>query len=179
MKRYPPIQPRPDPSVPPPPPPPEDQQPQPPGQKVLAPRRTITQSACASCRQKKVKCDGRRPRCYRCARKTTECVYASDAAAGETTRRVAALQRRFDALEDETRRLRRLFAFLRDRPEAEALTIFMRVRGAASPLDVLFEVQDADLLVGGCGGGRSCSPAVSPPAEHCCSGDWRNILRGR
>ncbi|KAI0482583.1 hypothetical protein GGR56DRAFT_685464 [Xylariaceae sp. FL0804] len=118
----------------------------------LPPRRVAVSAACESCRQKKAKCDGERPRCARCARLDAACVYGTRA--GET--RATALRRRSRSLGDEVAHLRALFEFIRVRPEAEALEVVRRIRAAgpgdAGPLAVRLPPPPAPVVSGAEGG---------------------------
>ncbi|KAJ0131801.1 Uncharacterized protein HZ326_25110 [Fusarium oxysporum f. sp. albedinis] len=40
--------------------------------------RVGTRTACESCRQKKIRCNGGRPMCKRCIETTTDCIYRTD-----------------------------------------------------------------------------------------------------
>jgi hypothetical protein len=66
----------------------------------------------------------RRPTCSRCQALRTECVY--EAQEGES--RWSALRRRKRDVEADRDDLRELLGFLQQRPEAEALDIFHRIR---------------------------------------------------
>ncbi|KAH6658018.1 hypothetical protein BKA67DRAFT_556967 [Truncatella angustata] len=86
-------------------------------------RHTIS-LACQRCRQKKVKCDGRRPHCEACSTKEAECHYNDDP---ENTTH-AHLIRDFRRLEQQQKELLEVFDMLKTRPQAEADVIYQHLR---------------------------------------------------
>ncbi|KAI3394728.1 hypothetical protein diail_2257 [Diaporthe ilicicola] len=111
----------------------------------LPPRRSAVLAACESCRLKKAKCDGRRPRCSRCERHSPRgtCEYLANV--GET--QAVAFKRRGRTAAEEVVQMRELFSFIHNRSETDALEIFRRMRLLKDPLVVLQSVRDADLVM--------------------------------
>ncbi|KAB5511549.1 hypothetical protein GE09DRAFT_905073, partial [Coniochaeta sp. 2T2.1] len=100
-------------------------------------------AACEPCREHKTKCDGNRPSCNACLRRTTECRF--EAEPKET--HVQALKRKFDSLQGEASSLQQVYDLLRTRPEAEALSIFHKIRDGESHESILQFVRHGDLLL--------------------------------
>ncbi|KAF1841951.1 uncharacterized protein K460DRAFT_409390 [Cucurbitaria berberidis CBS 394.84] len=84
---------------------------------LRTPRGKITSIACESCRKRKSKCDGVRPKCNTCQSKNLTCVYdvAED---GKTTTQLRAHVRRLVKELEETRSLIPLFVKTPDRASA-------------------------------------------------------------
>ncbi|KJZ69553.1 hypothetical protein HIM_11046 [Hirsutella minnesotensis 3608] len=147
------------------------------GTPVLKMKRTLTLVACDSCRKRRVKvgdhsqipatpfssrahaghqCDGKRPRCGQCTRKSEDCQY--EAGEGETV--LLALKKRIGELEGEHIRYKGLFNLLRTRPEREASEILRRIRTAEEPLLVLEAINHAELMLS-----EICSDGEGPSDE--------------
>ncbi|KAB5539349.1 hypothetical protein GE09DRAFT_315696 [Coniochaeta sp. 2T2.1] len=88
-------------------------------------------------------CDGNRPSCNACLRRSTECRF--EAEPKET--HVQALKRKFDSLQGEASSLQQVYELLRTRPEAEALSIFHKIRDGESHESILQFVRHGDLLL--------------------------------
>ncbi|KAK8174600.1 hypothetical protein BC567DRAFT_228551 [Phyllosticta citribraziliensis] len=85
---------------------------------------TLVVAACGACRQRKSKCDGRRPQCQPCNNKDTECVY--DTPPNET--RTGALKAKNEELQQEVTSMKKVLDMLRSRPTTEAEDLFKRLR---------------------------------------------------
>lgn len=99
--------------------------------------------ACDQCRKKKCKCDGRRPVCLACEATNRACRYDAEPDAP----RSVTLKRKYDLLEEETAKLRELYALLKSRPEPEAMVVFQRLRMARDLPTVLDSMHGGELLV--------------------------------
>lgn len=102
-------------------------------------------AACLSCRRRKVKCNGGRPTCQRCAEQGLTCEYDADL----DSTRMLTLKRRQVELKTEVDDLRDLFSLLQTRPEQDALEIFRRIRAnpTADVHSVVDFVRSGDLLL--------------------------------
>ncbi|KAK3709951.1 hypothetical protein LTR37_010570 [Vermiconidia calcicola] len=90
------------------------------------PRRAfLTQNACTRCRQKKSKCDGKRPICGRCGKHGVECLYD---VAEEGLTRMQNIQRQLESKTQEHGKLVNLFERLRHSTDNEAANILARLR---------------------------------------------------
>ncbi|KXJ88184.1 hypothetical protein Micbo1qcDRAFT_207448 [Microdochium bolleyi] len=99
--------------------------------------------ACEGCRRRKAKCDGARPACRGCVRRKLPCHYGGYE--GETPRQ--ALKRKYGELQSLDSDYACVFAALRDRPEAEATTIFRRLRQAGDVRSLARHIEQGDLLL--------------------------------
>lgn len=106
-------------------------------------RRPAVKVACEPCRQRRIKCDDRRPKCGPCARRGDTCVYGSD----DKESSINALKRRIAYLQNENLRYRDLVGVLRSWTESEAFEIFTRLRAAEDPLRVLDTVREAEIIL--------------------------------
>jgi hypothetical protein len=88
-------------------------------------------------------CDGNRPSCNACIRRASECKF--EAEPKETHFR--ALKRKYDALQSEASSMQQVFDLLQTRPEAEALSIFHKIRDGESHASILQCVRHGDLLL--------------------------------
>lgn len=75
--------------------------------------------ACNKCRTRKVKCDGQRPTCAKCADRGLECVYAAEPDAPP----IIALKRKHDALQRENDEVNQLLSHLKSVAQPDALKI--------------------------------------------------------
>ncbi|KAL7790796.1 hypothetical protein V8C37DRAFT_176366 [Trichoderma ceciliae] len=100
--------------------------------------------ACESCRRRKIKCDGNRPKCSGCVRRQIECLYAS-AHREETVS--AALKRKYQEEGKKSSLYEELFAALQTCPEKDAMTMFSLVRQGIDPGALLRQIRDCDLLL--------------------------------
>ncbi|KAI8712194.1 Zn(2)-C6 fungal-type domain-containing protein [Fusarium sp. LHS14.1] len=86
--------------------------------------------ACRSCRQNKVKCDGRRPQCGTCSSRLRSCRYESKV----NMPRRAALKTRLEALE-------KLFSTLQAKPTKDANLLLQQIR-SSDDIDALLDLED-------------------------------------
>jgi hypothetical protein len=112
--------------------------------------RPQTQVACAECRRRKTKvnqaivkeqvsifsltieqCDGNRPSCARCAKKSATCEYSVE----HDTSRLTSLRQRAEALQTELDMLHELIRYIHTRSNIEAHEGFRRLRACEDPLD--------------------------------------------
>ncbi|KAK0710501.1 hypothetical protein B0T21DRAFT_387411 [Apiosordaria backusii] len=108
----------------------------------LPPRRSAAIAACETCREKKAKCDSRRPSCGRCLSNGVQCNYTTKV--NETlTQADKREKQQFKKQRDE---LLHLFASLRDKPELEAKEIFARIRDTNDPFELCQSLRDAELM---------------------------------
>ncbi|KAH7414147.1 hypothetical protein DE146DRAFT_19104 [Phaeosphaeria sp. MPI-PUGE-AT-0046c] len=98
----------------------------------LPPKRHRVSLACAACRGRKTKCDGRRPICHECVARESPCQY--------TETETAIQKRRHEALEA-------LFEMLKSFPESEANALLARVRTGADPSLLVEQVTHGTLLM--------------------------------
>ncbi|CAE7194778.1 Zn [Pyrenophora teres f. teres] len=108
----------------------------------LLPRERVA-SACDQCRVRKIKCNGKRPVCLECVRRSTPCHYA----ARSTETQGQALKRKYDALQSENEAYAELFNLIRTRPDDEAFEIIRRIKMGADARDILKHIKEADLLI--------------------------------
>ena len=112
--------------------------------KSMHARRQLTRVACNSCRRKKAKCDGVRPRCGRCVTEQSECSF--DCEAGES--RALSLKRKNQALQTELEQHKQLLEVLSFCSKARAFDILAALRSPKAPkqIDSLLDfVRDGDL----------------------------------
>ena len=100
-------------------------------------------SACDQCRARKIKCNGERPVCIECVKRSTSCHYATRSS--ETQGQ--ALKRKYDALEAENEAYVELFKLIRTSSDSESYELLRRVRKGHDVEDVLREIKEADLLI--------------------------------
>ena len=100
-------------------------------------------SACDQCRARKIKCNGERPVCIECVKRSTSCHYATRSS--ETQGQ--ALKRKYDALEAENEAYVELFKLIRTSSDSESYELLRRVRKGRDVEDVLREIKEADLLI--------------------------------
>jgi len=108
----------------------------------LLPRERVA-SACDQCRARKIKCNGNRPVCLECVRRSTSCHYA----ARSTETQGQALKRKYDALQSENEAYAELFNLIRTRPDNESYEILRRIKMGTDVRDVLKHIKEADLLI--------------------------------
>ncbi|KAH7029827.1 uncharacterized protein B0I36DRAFT_245517 [Microdochium trichocladiopsis] len=99
--------------------------------------------ACDHCRRRKVKCDGARPACKYCTKRGLACRYPT--LEGET--RSQALKRKYGELQSLEDPYVRVFAALRDRPEAEATALLRRLRQSDDVRFLARQIEQGDLLL--------------------------------
>ncbi|KAM0248381.1 hypothetical protein ACHAQJ_009506 [Trichoderma viride] len=110
----------------------------------IRPVRKSINVACESCRKRKTKCDGIRPKCSNCEARELVCQYAS-AHRGETF--TAALKRKYQEENEKTNAYEDLFATLQSCPEKDAMNMFGLVRHGVDPRYLLRQMKDCDLLM--------------------------------
>lgn len=106
-------------------------------------RRDRVSSACDQCRARKSKCNGDRPVCHECLKRSTSCNYA--ARSSETQGQ--ALKRRHDELQTQNDAYAELFGLIQSRPDFESHEILRRIKMGAEVSSVLRHVREADLLM--------------------------------
>ncbi|SCO81443.1 related to nitrate assimilation regulatory protein nirA [Fusarium oxysporum] len=118
--------------------------------RVDLPKRTVTSVACETCRRRKIKCNGLRPKCLACTNRRAECVYMTEPS--ET--RISAIKRKHDELQKQLEDggssqsdLQQLFDAIRDRDEKDAMTIMRRIRTGEDPSTILRHLRAGDLLL--------------------------------
>ncbi|USP80776.1 hypothetical protein yc1106_08050 [Curvularia clavata] len=109
-------------------------------------------SACDQCRIRKIKCNGSRPVCLECIKRSTSCHYATRSA--ETQGQ--ALKRKYDALQAENEAYAELFNLIKTRPDDESHEILRRIKMGSDVMDVLRRIKEADLLM-------QLNPSTPPP----------------
>ncbi|KAH6677869.1 hypothetical protein F5X68DRAFT_264025 [Plectosphaerella plurivora] len=119
-------------------------------------------AACLGCRRRKVKCNGGRPTCQRCAEQGLACEYDADL----DSTRMLTLKRRQVELKTEIDDLRDLFSLLQTRPEQDALEILRRIRtGPAGDVHGVVDfVRSGDLLLQGTALSTAASGLDDPQA---------------
>ncbi|KAK0661700.1 putative nitrogen assimilation transcription factor nirA [Cercophora samala] len=108
----------------------------------LPPRRSAAIAACELCREKKAKCDSRRPSCGRCLSNGVPCNYTTKI--NETL--TQADKREKAQYKKERDDLLHLLVSIRDKPEREAENIFARLRVFNDPFEVCQSLKDAELM---------------------------------
>ncbi|KAF5612757.1 nitrate assimilation regulatory nirA [Fusarium sp. NRRL 25303] len=89
---------------------------------LAIPRKTKVISACQSCKLKKTRCDGDRPKCGPCMSKGRSCEYTAQGNKTET------LVRRQQALQENVESFAVLYRYLQERPANEAKALYERIR---------------------------------------------------
>ncbi|CAN9356267.1 unnamed protein product [Alternaria alternata] len=100
-------------------------------------------SACDQCRTRKIKCDGERPACIECTKRSTSCHYATRSA--ETQNQ--ALKRKFKVLQAENEAYAELFELIKTSSDTDSRELMRRVKMGGEVEDVLKRVKEADLLI--------------------------------
>ncbi|KAH6953155.1 hypothetical protein DER45DRAFT_575162 [Fusarium avenaceum] len=95
--------------------------------------------ACETCRRRKVRCNGHRPRCAGCARAGSDCTYSLTTADHD-------LSRRFKHAEMERTENQNLIDLLRSRNHEEANSILDLLRQDTSVRDILRKIEHGDML---------------------------------
>ncbi|KAF1911756.1 hypothetical protein BDU57DRAFT_85766 [Ampelomyces quisqualis] len=98
----------------------------------LPPKRHRVSLACAACRSRKTKCDGRRPKCQECVARESPCQY--------TETETAMQKRKHEDLET-------LFEMLKSFSEPEANALLSRVRAGADPSLLVEQVRHGSMLM--------------------------------
>ncbi|KAF2096473.1 nitrate assimilation regulatory protein nirA [Rhizodiscina lignyota] len=130
----------------------QDQQPSPPAEPAptTKPRRSGVIAACESCRERKTKCDAKRPKCSACTSSGRECIYST----APSESRGSALKRKYGELESQVRGLResheplqRLLHALQTRKDADAVAIFRKIRQGENIESIVRHIGAGDLLL--------------------------------
>ncbi|RII13192.1 hypothetical protein CUC08_Gglean004492 [Alternaria sp. MG1] len=100
-------------------------------------------SACDQCRSRKIKCDGERPACVECTKRSASCHYATRSA--ET--QYQALKRKFKVLQAENEAYAELFEMIKTSSDSDSRELMRRVKMGGEAEDVLKRIKDADLPV--------------------------------
>ncbi|KAL2264057.1 hypothetical protein VTK26DRAFT_2843 [Humicola hyalothermophila] len=103
----------------------------------------LNKFACFTCQRKKTKCDGARPLCGACVKRTRkdldiECQYPVDNPGAVS---------RFSCLKDRYQQLQDLLKYLVSPSETEAFEVYRRLRSNPDPFTVLQQLRDADSLL--------------------------------
>ncbi|QPC59847.1 hypothetical protein HYE67_002078 [Fusarium culmorum] len=107
----------------------------------LLPRANVTKIACESCRKRRAKCSGERPKCKACIDRGLECHYqASD-------RDLHILKRSYDEIQEKANIYERLYHLLRNLPERESHDILRRLREGPDVATTMLHVNNGDLLL--------------------------------
>ncbi|KIW00564.1 uncharacterized protein PV09_07918 [Verruconis gallopava] len=112
-------------------------------QHVAVPKRRSIGVACEECRRLKIKCDGVRPRCSKCAKRRVECVYNTL----ECETHVQGIKRKYSELAEKVSVYEELFDALRTRTEDESRMVLLKLRAGASPGSIVRQIKDGDLLL--------------------------------
>lgn len=107
------------------------------------PRRDRVPSACVQCRARKTKCNGERPTCLECVKRSTRCHYVG--LLSETQGQ--AIKRRHDEIQVEIEEYAELFKIIKTSPENESHEVMRRIKLGASVGSVLRHIKEADLLI--------------------------------
>ncbi|KAI3587591.1 hypothetical protein IWW34DRAFT_839857 [Fusarium oxysporum f. sp. albedinis] len=95
--------------------------------------------ACETCRKRKIRCNGNRPRCKGCIRAGSECNYVPMNKDHE-------LRQRYEHLQIEKTDYQKLIYLLRSRDHKEAHVILDMLRQNTSVHEVLSQVEHGDML---------------------------------
>ncbi|KAH4774753.1 hypothetical protein HBI81_041820 [Parastagonospora nodorum] len=98
----------------------------------LPPKRHRVSLACAACRSRKTKCDGRRPMCHECVARESPCQY--------TETETAMQKRKHEDLEA-------LFDMFKTLAEPEANALLARIRAGADPSLLVEQVKHGNMLM--------------------------------
>ncbi|KAK5996294.1 Nitrogen assimilation transcription factor nit-4-like protein [Cladobotryum mycophilum] len=113
-------------------------------------KRTLTIAACESCRRRKAKCDGTRPRCAACVRRDQECRYLTKPSESHTLavkRELNDLKGKHQSAKDSHARLEHVFHLIKTLPDADAAAIVKRIRAGADLDSIVRNISDGDLLL--------------------------------
>ncbi|KAF4965479.1 hypothetical protein FSARC_6712 [Fusarium sarcochroum] len=111
-----------------------------PAPKMNIPKRVSVKIACQACRQRKAKCNGKRP-CSGCVTGGRECQYASDPLEAEA----AAIKRKHDELKEKMVEHENLYASLKSRDPHETDEILRRIRAGQDVKAVTEDIQGGSL----------------------------------
>ncbi|KAL9488234.1 hypothetical protein ACSS6W_000511 [Trichoderma asperelloides] len=110
---------------------------------VIRPMRKTINVACESCRKRKIKCDGSRPRCSSCESRELMCQYPS-AYRGENF--TAALKRRCMEENEKTTSFQEIFSTLQSCSDRDAMNMFNLVRQGVDPKYLLKQMKECDFV---------------------------------
>ncbi|KAI8680546.1 Zn(2)-C6 fungal-type domain-containing protein [Fusarium keratoplasticum] len=105
----------------------------------LRPRANLTKIACESCRKRKAKCCGERPKCRGCINRGVQCHYQ------DSGRDQHVLKRKYDEIQKKANTYEQLYHLLTCLPEREAQGILRRLREGADVATTTRQVKDGDL----------------------------------
>ncbi|KAK3358721.1 hypothetical protein B0T25DRAFT_599547, partial [Lasiosphaeria hispida] len=109
----------------------------------VPPKNVHVKAACETCRKRKVKCSGERPKCNSCVRSDQNCQYISS----PTETYTQARKRKLDELQEKSSVYEELVGLLRSVPEQEAHDILRRLRAGGDVAAVTRQVKDGCLLL--------------------------------
>ncbi|KAK1252494.1 hypothetical protein MKX08_003681 [Trichoderma sp. CBMAI-0020] len=110
---------------------------------VTRPMRKTINVACESCRKRKIKCDGIRPRCSSCESREIVCQYPS-AYRGENF--TAALKRRCLEENEKSTSFQEIFSTLQNCSDKDAMAMFNLVRQGVEPKYLLKQMKECDFV---------------------------------
>ncbi|UKZ84703.1 uncharacterized protein TrAFT101_000603 [Trichoderma asperellum] len=110
---------------------------------AIRPMRKTINVACESCRKRKIKCDGTRPRCSSCESRELMCQYPS-AYRGENF--TAALKRRCMEENEKTTSFQEIFSTLQSCSDKDAMNMFNLVRQGVDPKYLLKQMKECDFV---------------------------------
>ncbi|RKK65579.1 hypothetical protein BFJ69_g16157 [Fusarium oxysporum] len=110
---------------------------------MAVPKRSMVKVACDACRQRKAKCDGRRPSCSTCIATGRECRYA----AHPHELQLAAIKRKYDELQERMVDHEKLYDTLSARQPEEVEEILRRIQAGGDVKSVTEDIQEGDLLL--------------------------------
>ncbi|KKO98434.1 hypothetical protein THAR02_09461 [Trichoderma harzianum] len=100
--------------------------------------------ACESCRKRKIKCNGNRPKCAGCQTRDIDCKY--DSVYREETN-TAVLKRKYREENKKSSAFEELFNAIQTCSEKDAKTMFSLVRQGVEPGTLLRQIRECDLLL--------------------------------
>lgn len=106
-------------------------------------RRDRIVSACDECRTRKTKCNGERPICSECVKRSSTCYYA----ARLTETQGQALKRKHDELQRQNDAYAELFNLIKTGPDNESYELLRRIKMGDGIENVLRHIKEADLLI--------------------------------
>ncbi|KAH7237907.1 hypothetical protein B0J15DRAFT_503142, partial [Fusarium solani] len=130
--------------------------------RVAIPKRSVVKTACDACRQRKAKCDGRRPKCSACIVAGRECVFAAHPYESQ----VAAIKRKHDELQEQMVYHENLYTSLKTRQSPEAEEILSRIRAGGDVKSVTEDIREGNLLLQFSSPPASRNPRLAAPGGH-------------
>ncbi|PHH90501.1 hypothetical protein CDD83_3496 [Cordyceps sp. RAO-2017] len=106
-------------------------------------KRTVVQAACESCRQRKIKCDGRRPSCAACGKLRRTCHYSTE----PSESRAAALKRKHTEVVERLADHVDFIELLRTSSASGTREILSRIDAKHDVPSILQQVKDSNLLL--------------------------------